>query len=206
MKRETLGELIANAVSHGIGVVLAATALVVLAIHTSTPLETFGVAVFTISMMLLYAASTFYHAFPDSMRRVVAVFKRLDHSGVYLLIAGTYTPFVILLSPNALGAALLATLWSFAALGITLKAVWIKRFPVAHLALYLLMGWSVLLIWNDVRPSIEGLAFVFLLSGGLSYTAGVGFYVSRFRYAHFIWHLFVIAGSFLHFASLYVLL
>lgn len=206
MRKETLGELIANAVSHGIGMILAIVALVVLLIRADGPTEVTGVVVFAMSMFMLYTSSTLFHAFPHSMKRVMAVFQRLDHSAIYLLIAGTYTPFVLLLSPQRSGIILLVILWVIAVTGIVFKSIWIRRYQGIHLLMYLLMGWSAVFIWRDVASAITQEAFVLLLVGGLSYTLGVIFYISRFRYAHFVWHVFVLGGSFFHFLTISVLL
>ncbi|TVP94900.1 MAG: hypothetical protein EA374_05300 [Acholeplasmatales bacterium] len=206
MRKETLGELIANAVSHGIGMILAIVALVVLLIRADGPTEVTGVVVFAMSMFMLYTSSTLFHAFPRSMKRVMAVFQRLDHSAIYLLIAGTYTPFVLLLSPQRSGIILLVILWVIAVTGIVFKSIWIRRYQGIHLLMYLLMGWSAVFIWRDVASAITQEAFVLLLVGGLSYTLGVIFYISRFRYAHFVWHVFVLGGSFFHFLTISVLL
>lgn len=206
MKKETVGELIANAVSHGVGVLLAIAALIILLIRAEGSAAVVGVVVFTFSMFMLYTASTLYHAFPHSMKRVMAVFQRLDHSAIYLLIAGTYTPFVLLLTPGISGIVLLVILWIIAVTGIVFKSIWIRRFQGVHLLMYLMMGWSALFIWRDVATAITPQALRLLLIGGLSYTLGVIFYVSRFRYAHFVWHIFVLGGSFFHFLTISALL
>ena len=206
MKKETVGELIANAVSHGVGMILAIVALILLSMRADSFVAIVGVIVFSLSMFMLYTASTLYHAFPHSMKRVMAVFQRLDHSAIYLLIAGTYTPFVLLLTPDRSGIVLLILLWVIAVTGIVFKSIWIRRFQGVHLLMYLLMGWSALFIWRDVVAVISPQALRLLLIGGLSYTLGVIFYISRFRYAHFVWHIFVLGGSFFHFLTISVLL
>ncbi len=206
MKKERLGEMIANAISHGVGVLIGITALIVLSIHAHETREYVGAIVFGISLIILYTASTLYHAFPHSMKRVFAVFKRMDHSAIYMLIAGTYTPFIIILTPTTKGYTLLIVLWATAVIGITLKSIWINRFMPVHLTIYVLMGWSVLTIWPDVRALMPVEAFPFLLLGGISYTAGILFYISRFMYAHFVWHIFVLAGSLFHILSIYYII
>ncbi len=206
MERSKIGEWIANAVSHGIGFLLSITALIFLLLNAQELQVRLAVLVFGISLMLLYLASTLYHALPHSSPKIVAVFKRLDHSAIYLLIAGTYTPFIILTVSNSSGYWLLIALWSIAVIGITLKSIWINKFHVLHLVMYVLMGWSVMTIWPEVRTIIPNNAMFFLLMGGISYTAGVLFYINKFRYAHFVWHLFVLGGSVFHFISVYFLL
>jgi hemolysin III len=206
MKKERLGELIANAVSHGVGIVFGITALIILLQRADQPIMISAVLLFSLSLILLYTASTLFHAFPNSMRRVFNVFQRLDHSGIYLLIAGTYTPLILLLVPNTKGYILLGSLWTIAIIGVVFKSIWIHKFKGIHLLMYLLMGWSVIFIWPDIANTISPIALRFLWIGGLSYTVGVLFYIQRFTYAHFIWHLFVLSGSLFHFMSIYTLL
>lgn len=205
MKKTSLGELIANAVSHGVGVLLAVAMMVLLLIRASGTREILSVLAFGIAMIVLYLSSTLFHSFPEKMRRVYTVFQRFDHSAIFILITGTYTPFMVLLANNTKGYILLAVLWGITIIGIVFKSIWISKFQLVHLSLYVLMGWSVMLIWNDIYP-LPGNTIWFLLFGGISYTAGVGFYVSRFKYAHFVWHLFVLGGSILHFFAVWGIL
>ena len=206
MKKTTsLGELIANAISHGIGVLLGITALVLLVIKADTLTETLATLVFSVSLIILYLSSTLFHSFPDKMEKVNAVFQRLDHSSIFLLITGTYTPFLVLALANTKAYVLLSVLWSFTLLGIILKSIWIKKFQYVHLAMYLIMGWSVVLVYSDMKAIDTG-ALLYLFLGGMSYTIGVIFYVSKFKYQHFVWHLFVLAGSIFHFFCIYLYL
>ncbi len=201
MKKTSLGELIANAVSHGIGILLSVTALVVLIIISDTTAELFAGIVYGISLIILYTSSTLLHSFPEKMKRVVSVFRRLDHASIYILISGTYTPFLIVLVRTREAYILFGVLWGLTILGIILKAIWIKKFQVVHLAIYLLMGWSIMIIINQVLSMIDqGLLWIIL--GGVSYTIGVAFYIARFKYQHFVWHIFVLVGSILHFISI----
>ncbi len=197
MKKTSLGELIANAISHGVGLLLSITALVLLLINASTPKEVFASLVFGISLTILYLSSTLFHSFPEKMKHVYTIFQRLDHSSIFLLISGTYTPFLLLVVNNTKGYVLLGFLWAITIVGIVFKSIWINKFKYIHLAIYLLMGWSALFVYNDFINNIENLMFV--VYGGLSYTIGVIFYVSKFKYSHFIWHLFVLGGSIFHF-------
>ena len=206
MKKERLGELIANAVSHGVGIVFGVTALIVLLQRADQPIMISAVLLFSLSLILLYTASTLFHAFPNSMKRVFNVFQRLDHAGIYILIAGTYTPLILLLVPSLKGYILLGVLWTIAITGVVFKSIWIHKFKTVHLLMYLLMGWSVVFVWSDMSQAISPNALRFLWIGGLSYTVGVIFYIQRFTYAHFIWHLFVLSGSLFHFMSIYTLL
>jgi len=205
MKKTSLGELIANAISHGVGVLFAITALVLLLVKSDTTPEIISSVVFGFSLIMLYLSSTLFHSFPEKMRRVFTVFQRLDHSSIFLLISGTYTPFLVLAVNNTVGYILLAVLWIVTIVGIVFKSIWIDRFKYVHLSIYLLMGWSVLLVVNDVLTGL-GDSFIYVLLGGICYTLGVAFYVSKFKYAHFVWHLFVLGGSVFHFISVFIIL
>ncbi len=206
MKKEKLADWIANAVSHGVGVLLAIMALILLLIRAQTTIEYVGVTVFGISMITLYLSSTLYHALPSHKPRLNRVFKTFDHIAIYLLIAGTYTPFILILNPNQRGYTFLVMLWVIAFMGIVMKAIWLRRFKGIHLVLYLMMGWSILLIWPEVNQLINPTSRILLLGGGLAYTTGVIFYLMKFKLSHFIWHLFVLTGTILHGISIYHIL
>ncbi len=205
MKKTSLGELIANSVSHGVGALLAIAGTIVLIVRANSTREVLAVIVFGFSLVMLYMSSTLFHAFPAKMKRVFAVFQRLDHSAIYLLIAGTYTPFIILSVSTNKAFILLGLLWVIAIVGIVFKSIWIKKFKYVHLINYLLMGWSIILVYQDLLANLDDL-FQFVLIGGIFYTIGIGFYVSRFKYQHFIWHLFVLFGSIFHYISVYLIL
>jgi len=204
MKKTSLGEMIANAISHGIGLLLAITGLVLMLVRADTTLKVLSSIIFGLSMILLYASSTLFHSFPEKMERTYTVFQRLDHSSIFLLISGTYTPFLILVVNNTKGYILLGFLWLMTIVGIVFKSIWIKKFKFFHLAMYLLMGWSVMIVKDDFFLNIDN--YTFVLIGGISYTVGVAFYVSKFKYAHFVWHLFVLGGTFFHFLAVYSIL
>ncbi len=199
-KKTSLGELIANAVSHGVGFLLAISALIVLLIVSDTTKEVYASLIYGSSLIILYLSSTLLHSFPEKMRRVFTVFQRMDHSSIFLLISGTYTPFLLVLVGTKEAYYLLGFLWFLTILGIVFKAIWIDKFQYFHLLIYLLMGWSILLIIDQAGPLI-GSALIYVVGGGLCYTLGVVFYISKFKYQHFIWHLFVLAGSVFHFVS-----
>ncbi|QMS84790.1 PAQR family membrane homeostasis protein TrhA [Candidatus Xianfuyuplasma coldseepsis] len=205
MKKTSLGELIANAVSHGVGVLFAITYLILLLVKSNSITEALVSTAFGVSMIVLYLSSTLFHSFPENMKRVYRVFQRFDHSSIFLLITGTYTPFIVLCADTLTGHILLGSLWLITITGIVFKSIWIDKFHYVHLALYVLMGWSVVLVWSDIQPNL-GNSLWFLLIGGISYTLGVGFYVSRFKYAHFVWHIFVLLGSFMHFLAVWGIL
>jgi len=203
MKKTTLGELVANAVSHGIGIIFAITALVLMLLKAQGTAEVLSSLAFGVSMIILYTSSTLFHSFPEKMKRVYTVFQRLDHSSIFLLITGTYTPFLVLLLGTTEAYILLITLWLITILGIVMKSIWIHKFQMIHLVIYLVMGWSIVIIFKGVYAGL-GDNFIFILLGGISYTVGVGFYVSKFKYQHFDWHLFVLGGSVFHFIAVYV--
>ena len=200
-RRPTVGEEIANSISHGIGLVLAIIAtpiLVIGAVRYGSMWNTVGVSVFAASMVTLYLASTLYHALThDGAKRV---FRLMDHSAIFLLIAGTYTPFTLGVLRGAWGWTLFGIIWTLAAVGLTMKIVLGTRYVWLSVILYLVMGWLVVIAAPTVlqRLPLSGLAWI--AAGGVAYTTGVGFYAAhRVRYAHFAWHLFVIAGTVCHF-------
>ena len=195
------GEEIANSVSHGVGLVAALVAvpiLIVAAVRRGGAAGIVGASVFAGTMVLLYLASTLYHALPRNKAK--RLFKVLDHGAIFLLIAGTYTPFTLGVLRGGWGWTLFGLVWSLAVLGIVLKTVGGVRIPWLSNCLYLGMGWLVLIaiqpLW--LRMPLSGLAW--LVAGGLAYTAGVAFFAAeRLRYSHFIWHLFVLTGTCCHF-------
>lgn len=203
MKKTSLGELIANAISHGVGILFAVTALVLMILKSDTTPELLSSLAFGIALIILYTSSTLFHSFPEKMKKVYTVFQRLDHSSIFLLITGTYTPFLVLLVDSKKGYILLISLWVITIIGIIMKSIWIHKFQMVHLALYLIMGWSILFIFSDVYQVLGNL-FILMLLGGISYTVGVAFYVSKFKYQHFVWHLFVLGGSVFHFFCVYI--
>ncbi len=205
MRKTSLGELIANAISHGVGVIFAITVLVLLLVRAEGLAEILSSIAFASSMIILYLSSTLFHSFPEKMKRVYTVFQRFDHSSIFLLITGTYTPFLVLVVDNLKGYILLVVLWLITIIGIVFKSIWIRKYHKFHLVLYLLMGWSVIFVYKDVIAVADDF-LLFLFLGGLSYTVGVAFYISKFKYQHFVWHLFVLGGSVLHFICIWEIL
>jgi hemolysin III len=200
-RRPTVGEEIANSLSHGIGLALAIVAtpiLIIAALRYGSAWNLVGVSVFAASMMTLYLASTLYHALThDKAKRF---FRMLDHSAIFLLIAGTYTPFTLGILRGPWGWTLLVLIWTLAAVGLTLKAVFGSRFNKLSVVLYLLMGWLVVIAAPEVLRVMPLSGLAWIIAGGIAYTGGVGFYAAhRVRYAHFAWHLFVLAGTTCHF-------
>jgi hemolysin III len=196
------GEEIANSLSHGLGFVAAlasAPILVLTTAQTGRTLNVIGAAIFAVTMVLLYCASTIYHAVPHP--RAKALLKKLDHGAIFLLIAGTYTPFTLGALSGPWGWTLLSVVWSLAVIGVTLKAFDRIEHPFASLGLYLLMGWLCLVALEPLLERVPQQGLLLLGAGGFAYMAGVAFFAtdSRLRYGHFIWHLFVLTGTGCHF-------
>jgi hemolysin III len=158
-----------------------------------------GATIFAASMALLYFTSTIYHALAPN--RAKGICQRLDHAAIYVLIAGTYTPFMLGALRGPWGLALLTVVWALAAAGILFKTFAGMRYPRASTILYLAMGWMILIAAKPLWMSMPGPGLLWLAAGGLAYTAGVGFYVARRRYSHFVWHLFVLTGTSCHFIA-----
>jgi hemolysin III len=201
-RMQTAGEEIANSVSYGVALLAAALAMPVLvadAARRGDPVLVLGASVFCGSVLLLYLASTLYHAPPGRAKPVLRI---LDHGAIYLLIAGTYTPFALGPLRGPWGFGLLGAIWTLAATGIALKAIGGLRHPALSTTSYLGMGWLVVVAAKPLWLSLTTEGLVWLLSGGISYTAGVAFFAApRLRCGHFVWHLFVIAGSTCHFLA-----
>lgn len=194
-------EEIANSLSHGVGLMCALAAtpiLIVGAAGRGGAAAVVGSSVFGCTLILLYLASSVYHAAPSGPLR--DRLRKLDHAAIYLLIAGTYTPFTLGVLRGAWGWTLFGLVWGAAAIGVATKLVAGIRYPRVSTAAYLIMGWLVIIAARPlvVRVPLSGIAW--LVAGGLAYTGGVAFYASRkLPYGHFIWHLFVLAGSACHF-------
>lgn len=198
---QTLGEEIANSVSHGLALVaaLVGTPILIVAVSPLNAANIVGAAVFGATMVLLYFTSMLYHALPQG--RAKRVFMKLDHGAIYLFIAGSYTPFALGVMGGAWGWTLFGLVWGMAALGVTLKAFDRLSHPWLSTGLYLLMGWLVLIAAVPLVERVPSTGLVLLVAGGLAYTVGVVFFAldSRVRYAHAIWHVFVAAGTGLHY-------
>ena len=203
-RRITIINEVANTVTHGIGAALAITALVLLIVYAVIYGDVWHVVSFSIfgsSLVLLYLASTLYHGFqnPDVKR----VLRIIDHSAIYLLIAGTYTPFMLVTLRGTRGWVMFGIIWGLAVIGILYKAFFINKHVVISTLFYLLMGWMIVF---SVRGLIENLplnGIILLAAGGLSYTLGMIFYAGRDKLLrHAVWHLFVLGGSICHFFSI----
>lgn len=202
-RSQSRGEEIANSTSHGVALLLAALGLpilVVAAVRGGGAAAIVGASIFGATMMLTYLASTVYHAVPQG--RAKRVFQVLDHSAIFLLIAGTYTPFTLVSLRGAWGWSLFGVVWGLALLGILLQTRR-RRHPVVAVALYVAMGWAVVVAIRPLLHAIPSGGLVLLVGGGLAYTAGIVFYASpRIPYAHSVWHGFVLLGSALHFFAI----
>ena len=202
IRTQSRGEEIANSASHGLGLAAALAAmpiLIVAAARAGSAANIVAACIFATSMVLLYLSSTLYHAVPGA--RIKRLFQKLDHGAIYLLIAGTYTPFTLGVLHGAWGWTLFGVVWGLAGIGLVLKAVDRLAHPLVSTGLYLLMGWLVLIAIRPLTALLPSAGLIWLVAGGLAYTVGVVFYLadSRWRYSHFVWHLFVIAGTTCHF-------
>jgi len=202
INKQSLGEEIANAVSHGVGALAGIAGLVLMLVKADSGAEIASSIIFGFGMILLYTMSTLYHSFRNGTT-VKKVFQRLDHISIYALIGGTFAPIFILVIDKPLGWILLAIQWTMIITGIVFKAVIIHRFAWVHIMLFLVLGWSGLtLIGPLYHTSVE--AFYCILIGGIAYTIGVIFYVNRwFKYSHFVWHIFVFLGTLFHFFAVF---
>ena len=200
----TLGEEIFNSITHGIGVMLSIVGLVILTVLAIKKGDVWHVVSFSIfgsSMVLLYLASTLYHSF--NKENIKNLFARIDHSAIFLLIAGTYTPFLLTTIRSPLGWLMFGIIWTFAIAGIVIRSIYLTRFRKLMMWLYMAMGWMILFAIVPIVKNLPDRSVIFLFSCGISYSIGVIFYAWRnLKYGHGIWHLFVMGGTVLHFFSI----
>ena len=205
----SFGEEFANSVTHGVGLGLSVAGLVVLVILTAlrgTAWHVVSCTIYGSTLVILYAASTLYHSIQSP--RAKRVLRIIDHGAIYLLIAGTYTPFTLVNLRGGLGWTLFGVVWTLAALGIVFKVFHVDRVPIVSTLVYLSMGWLVVIAWKPVVTLIPVGGLALIAAGGAAYTLGVFFFAAnRIPYNHAIWHLFVLAGSIFHYVAvlLYVL-
>lgn len=196
-----------NSITHLVGAVLALVglgSLLTVSIQQRDGWMIFSFAVFGLTLVLLYTFSTLYHSFhPPRLKRI---FQRLDHIAIYLLIAGTYTPYMLVSLRDGRGPYILGAVWLLAAVGLSLDMMRARRIELVQIAIYLAMGWIIALEYGNLRSAISTAGIVWLTVGGLAYTVGIIFYVlddmQRLRHAHGIWHMFVLVGSCTHFVSI----
>ena len=199
-KRYTLGEEVMNAATHGLGAMLAVaggTLLIASSALQRDPYKLAGAIVYAVSLVALYLCSTLYHSIASP--RAKEVLRVFDHCTIFLLIAGTYTPFTLVTLRESGGWLLFGAIWGAAAVGITLNAISLRRFEKLSLACYVAMGWAVVLHAGTLAAALSPAGLWLLVSGGLCYTGGILFYAIHKPYMHGIWHLFVLAGSVCHF-------
>ena len=199
-----LGEEIANSITHGVGAALSVAGLVVMVVVAAlrgTSWHVVACAVYGASLVLLYLSSTLYHGLANG--RAKRLFQILDHSSIYILIAGTYTPFTLVTLRGAWGWAMFGVIWTLAVVGIVFKCFFIGQWRVLSTTVYVLMGWFAVVAIRPLLRALPWQGFLWLLAGGLFYTVGVVFFAWRRKYSHTIWHLFVLAGSGCHFFAVY---
>jgi len=201
---QSLGEEVANSVSHGVGSVMALAATPYLLLRAAThndPAYFIGTCLFAATAILLYTASTIYHALANG--RAKRLFRVIEHAAIFLLIAGTYSPFTLGVLRGPWGWSLFSMIWSLAAAGVLLEALSRKHHPAITTSLYLLMGWLIVIAVKPLYQQAPA-GLLWLLAGGIAYTLGVIFFAldARLRYGHFIWHLFVIAGTTCHYLAI----
>ena len=206
-RTQSAGEEVANSISHGIGLVgalIGTPVLLLAAVHHGSISFLIGTIVFTMTMLLVYLGSTVYHAWPQT--HVKSFLQLVDHSAIFLLIAGTYTPFALGPLRDAGGLTMLGIVWTLAVFGVVMKAT---RGTLRHrklaMTLYLGTGWLAVIFIRPLALAIPLSALLWLIAGGIAYTAGTLFFANeRLRYAHFVWHLFVLAGTSCHFAAVFI--
>ncbi|MCW8930400.1 MAG: hemolysin III family protein [Gammaproteobacteria bacterium] len=195
-----------NSITHLLGAVLALMgfgALLAISIQINEPEIIASFTIFGLTLVLLYTVSTLYHSFyPPRLKKL---FQKLDHISIYLLIAGTYTPYMLVSLGDGNGLIMLTIVWGLAVIGILLDTLIKRRIEIIQLPIYLIMGWICILEYNNQKLTIESTGMFWLIIGGIAYTSGIVFYVlddmNKLRHSHGIWHLFVLSGSISHFIS-----
>lgn len=197
-----IGEEIANAITHGVGALLSIAAIVLLIIFTyKIPLKLVSTVIYSSTLFLLYLSSTLYHSITN--KKAKNLFEIFDHASIYLLIAGTYTPFSLMVLGGKIGWFIFFTIWILAILGIIYKIFFVKKFVVFSTILYIAMGWLVVFVLKPLSQNLDKLGMFFLFLGGIFYTVGTIFYIWRkIPYHHAIWHIFVLTGSIFHFFAI----
>jgi len=201
-------EELTNAITHGVGLALSIAALVILVVFASLRGDGWYVtsfAVYGVTLVILFAASTLYHSYPEG--KLKDLFEIFDHSAIFLLIAGSYTPLMLVSLRGVLGWSLFGVVWGIAIGGVVLKAFYVKKYVILSTLLYLVMSWMIIFALKPLMANVSRLSLTFLFIGGTFYTLGTIFYVWRkLKYHHGIWHLFVLIGSVCHFFTILFLL
>ncbi len=194
-------EEIANSITHGIGALLSISAVVILIVYATlygTAWHVVSFTIFGVTMFILYMSSTLLHSFPEGKAK--DVFEIFDHSSIYFFIAGTYTPFLLIVIKGGLGWSLFGIVWFLAIAGTVFKCFFVKKYLFTSTILYVVMGWLIVFAWKPLINNLSPEGMMYLVIGGAFYTLGAIFYVWRaFKYHHAVWHLFVMAGSIAHF-------
>ena len=203
-RKQTFSEELFNAISHGLGAMSAIAALVLMLVRAQNPWQTVSACIYGGSMFFLYMASTLYHSmFHEGAKRVLRVF---DHCSIYVLIAGTYTPYTLIALRGVVGWTLFGIIWGGALLGIVLNAISIERFKILSNILYLVMGWAIIMTLGPLNSAVAPMGVMLLVLGGILYTVGMVFFGlgKKVRGMHPLWHVFALGGSVLHFLSVYL--
>jgi hemolysin III len=205
-REQSQAEESANSISHGIGLITALIGtpfLIIRAVQYGDAWFIVGTCIFSMTIIFLYFASTLYHALP--IGKAKRVFRIIEHSAIFLLIAGTYTPFTLGVLRGAWGWTLFGVVWGLALVGVALKSFNITTHPILSAGLYLLMGWVIVIAVDPLLARVPTAGLLLLVAGGLSYTFGVVFFItdSRLQYGHLIWHLFVITGTVCHYLAVF---
>ena len=204
----SIGEEIFNSITHGIGTLLSIAALVLLVVIAAVKGNAWHIVSFSIfgsTLVLLYLSSTLYHSF--TKEKVKNLFARFDHAAIFLLIAGTYTPLLLTVVRGALGWTLFGIIWGVAITGVVVRSIYLTKFRKLMVGVYVAMGWMFIFAIIPLINNLSGISLTFLFLGGGLYSLGVIFYVWRnLKYGHGIWHLFVLAGSIMHFFSIIYIL
>ncbi len=203
-KKYTLGEEIFNSISHGVGAALSVAALVILIVRAALYSDGYGMAsalVYGISLIILYSMSMVYHIVQNEKGK--HILRKFDHCSIYLLIAGTYTPYLLMSLRGVKGWVMFGLIWGAALSGIILNAINVEKFRKISMIFYICMGWAIVFSIKDIAASVAVPGLVFLFVGGIVYTVGIVFYaMKKYRYMHSVWHLFVLAGSIFQYFSI----
>ncbi|MGM8211905.1 PAQR family membrane homeostasis protein TrhA [Virgibacillus sp. W0430] len=198
-------EEVAHAITHAIGAVLSVIGLILLIIYSSlngTGWHIVSATIFGVTMLLMYISSTVVHSLPKGKWK--DLFQIIDHASIYLFIAGTYTPFLLVHLREGVGWFLFFIIWGIALIGVVFKVFFINRFLILSTLIYVVMGWLIITVWSPLTETVNEKGILLLIIGGIFYTVGAVFYMIRkIPYHHVIWHLFVLAGSICHFFSVF---
>lgn len=202
-RKYTLGEEIFNSTSHGVGILLSLSALILMLFFSTSILEIVSSVMFGSTLILLYTSSTLYHAITNEKAK--KIFQILDHCTIYLLIAGSYTPYALLTIGGTSGWLIFVIIWISALIGILLNAINLNKFRILSIILYVAMGWAIAFYLPQLLDKLDFGGLVLLIAGGLAYTVGLVFYVIKgIKYFHSIWHLFVLGASICHILSVLI--